>query len=271
LVYHRFWFYAQIVISGWASHFSPEFLFVRADGNLRHWNGFYGPLYVLDAVFITVALVVFLLSIKRKKYRKYFAPLGIILVWIILAGIPAALVRPVPHALRFLFAAPGFILLSAFGVVSIFDLVPQKMKMIFAAAVVIGYIYLFGSYFYWYQNIYPAKASQDWQYGYAQVFEFLKTEKRAGESVFMTREEGRPSMYYLFYSKYDPAKIQAMGAILPKDQLELLRVDDYNFVDVLPDKPGLYATSELKVPKGAKVLNTVKRLDGSIVWQVWRR
>ncbi len=265
LVYHRYWYYAAVIIRGWASHFSPQFLFIRADGNLRHWNGHYGPLYSLDAVFIAVALLVFL---KLKPYRRN---LGLVILWIILAGIPAALVKPTPHALRFLFAAPGFVLLSAVGLTTLIEKIPRRFKGILIGTVVVAYVYLFLSYFIWYITIYPARAAADWQYGYKEVFASLEKIKKPGELVFMTREQGRPSMFYLFYSVYDPSAIQVAGPSLPKDQLELLQVGDYHFTDTLTSVPGLYAASLERIPAKVKPLDTIRRPDGSVVWEIWRQ
>lgn len=268
--YHRYWYYGQAILQGFLRHFSPEFLFVRGDGNLRHWNGRYGLLYPLDSIFITVALVL-LVAHKQKNLQRNRLAISALLIWILLAAIPPALVKPTPHALRFLFAVPSFCLLAAVGIMASVKIVPKKGVRLFALAIILAYAYLFISFFHWNNNIYPVRAAKDWQYGYREVIMALAREKLSGEKIYITRDEGRPSMFYLFFSRYDPAKIQIDGPSLPKDQLELLRVDDYHFVDTLSSSPGLYATPENKVDPKAHILDTIRRPDGSVVWVVWRR
>jgi len=271
LAFHRYWFYGREIFQGWIKHFSPEFLFLKGDGNLRHWNGRYGMLYPLDFVFILVSVAVLLLAHKQKELRVKRVALLIIVIWILLAALPPSLVKPTPHALRFLFAAPAFSLMSAFGICVLLESLRRREAQVLSMAIIFAYSYLFGSYFYWYMNIYPSRAASDWQYGYKQVFESLAAKQKQGERVYMTREQGRPSMYYLFFNKYDPAKIQVAGSSLPKDQQELLQVDNYYFVDSLGGDAGLYATSMDKVDPKAKVLDTIRQPDGRIVWVIWRR
>ncbi len=196
----------------------------------------------------------------------------IILIFSILfAAVAPSLVTPTPHALRFLFAVPAFTLLTAYGIADFTRRCRFNQLQARKMGVFLLYAIFVGAYLWYYHTQYPVKAASDWQYGYKQMYEAVAKEKKVGESVYVTREQGRPSMYYLFYSSYDPKKIQAAEPTLPKDQLELLQVDDYHFVDVLPQGKGLFATSKVKQdPKGI-VLDTIKSLDGSIVWVIWRR
>lgn len=78
-------------------------------------------------------------------------------------------------------------------------------------------------------------------------------------------------MFYLFYSQYDPQSIQRKEKALPKDQLELLQIDEYYFVDGIPSDTGLFATSPEKGHAHSTIISTIYAPDGSIVWEVWRR
>lgn len=276
LQYHRYWYYGQVILQSWASHFSPQFLFVRGDGNLRHFSGRFGLLYPLDAVFLVsaVCMAAFILFKKTKRSKTETASLIAVLCcigWIGLAAVAPSLVKPSPHALRFLFAAPAFSLLTAVGISFLLSNTPKKMKGLVTIAIVVAYLYFVISLIHWLIAIYPSRAAKDWQYGYKQVYEVLESEKKEGERVYMTREEGRPAMYYLFFSSFDPEVLQETTYDFPKDQLELLQVHDYFFVDALPIVPGLFATSPVHVDPQGEILDTIRRPDGSTVWVVWRR
>jgi hypothetical protein len=263
IVYHRYWFYGSIIAQGFLKHFSPEFLFLHGDGNLRHSTVVFGLLYPIDAFFILLALV----CIFTQKEKRVL----ILVACVLFAGVAPSIVTPTPHALRFLFALPALTLLSAFGVAEFTKRCRFKQLRARRVGTFLFYVLFVCTYVWYYHTQYPVKAAGDWQYGYKQMYEDVAREKRSGESVYVSREQGRPSMYYLFYSSYDPEKIQEAGPTLPKDQLELLRVDDYHFVDAIPQDAGLFATSQTKVDPKGSILDTVKSLDGSIIWVIWRR
>lgn len=263
IIYHRYWFYGQMIANGFLSHFSPQFLFGRGDGNLRHGTVAFGLLYPMDAAFILMAAY----YAVRKKERKIL----VVMIPLLIAGIAPSLVTPTPHALRFLFALPAFVLIAAYGV-SEFTLKCQFNQLSARrTGIALMYAYFISAYLTYYYMKYPIKAAADWQYGYEQLYEVIAQEKLDSEQVYISREQGRPSMYYLFYSSYDPELLQRKEPALPKDQLELLQVDEYHFVDGIPQNKGVFATSKEKVDPKANILDTITRPDGSVVWVVWRR
>lgn len=264
IVYNRYWYYGAIALKAFVSHFSPDFLFVRGDGNLRHGIAVMGLLYPIDAFFLIVATGAMLLKRERK--------LILLLLCLACAGIAPALVTPAPHALRFLFALPTFTLFTAYGIVEFTR--HCRFNQLTARKIGVGMIYLlcFLLYVRYYYRAYPIKAAADWQYGYQQLYQTVSTLKKPGEKVYITTEYGRPSMYYLFYTAYDPAKEQAAEPHVPKDQLELLQVDDYYFLKIVPSGvSGLVASSPHLVDANATILATIKSLDGATVWVIWRK
>lgn len=263
ILYHRYWFYSALVLRGFIAHFSPTFLFVRGDGNLRHSTVAFGLLYPLDVVFIIIALWHLLFRRNTK--------IAMLVVCVLFAAAAPSLVTPTPHALRFLFALPSFTLLTAFGVSEFTKKCQFNQLRARRVGVLLVYVCLVSVYLWYYHTQYAVKAASDWQYGYKQMYEAVGKDKKPGEKVFITREQGRPSMYYLFYSAYDPATLQKKEPSLPKDQLELLGIDDYSFVDAIPQENGLFVTSPTKVDPKAHVLDTIKSQDGKPVWIIWRR
>ncbi len=267
LLYHRYWYFGAIIFRQWASHFSPTFLFVRGDGNYRHWNGIVGELYWIDAIFVLMSLGLLITAFKKNTR------ILLLLIWIAVAALPPALVTPAPHALRFLFAAPAFALLVAIGATKIMSKVQHsRVIQLLCIMLIAGYIFSFSRYHSWYMIAYPVQAASDWQYGYKELYQWIGENKKPGEQVYITREQGRPAMYYLFYSKYDPVKLQAIEPKLPKDQLELLQVDDYHFIDALSDdQKGLIATSGTRYVIGGKIEKNILDKERNIVWVIWRK
>lgn len=101
--------YGKLMATGYLSHFSPFYLFFSGDANGRHGPRGMGLLYGWEIPFILIGiLAVFFLG----KYVWQS-----ILIWTLLAPIPAALSVPVPHALRSLNMLPIPQLFCALGVI----------------------------------------------------------------------------------------------------------------------------------------------------------
>lgn len=284
LLFHRYRYFAEVIVNQFFSHFSIPFLFVRGDGNLRHGTGNVGLLYPIEGIGIAVALLIGIARVVKKfrvqlplrlqqmlDHRIRLASLFLVVLWIVIAGVAPSLVTPAPHALRFLFAAPAFAILTSIGLLSLLDRRAVKVQLLLLSLVVGGYIFFTARFLSWSVLAYPVTSANDWQFGYNELFTTLEKQKLAGEKVYVSRYQGRPSMYYLFFSRFDPASLQQLEPNLPKDQLELLQVQDYYFIDGVGSLPGLYATSPEAVPAQATVTAMIRRPDTTTVWVIWRQ
>lgn len=270
IVYHRYWYFLYEIAANMLSFVSPEFLFWKGDGNLRHSVTKYGLLYPFEAIGIIIAILsIFFVENKEKHSQRTIIVIS--LLWVLCATIAPSLVTPTPHALRFLFASPALTLLTGIGISRLLLILPKRFAHIGSLVVAMIFIYSFSQYIQWYYTFYPIKSARDWQYGYKQLYETLEKNKKTDEQVFVTREQGRPSMFYLYYTGYDPKTIQKSGLQYPKDQLELLQVDSYHFIDADPNVSGLYASSPEKKPAALETIATITAPDGSTIWSLWRR
>lgn len=262
LVHHRFLVGAGMLAEQYLANVDLSFLFLSGDGNLRHTTGMFGALYFWEIVTITAGVLSF--SIKRK--HDFLFVIG----WMLIAAIPAALTSVSPHALRFLSAAPAFSLLGGIGVVWLAEQVhrPRLVYGFVAIAVAVS-AFAFARYGWVHHRV---VAAQEYQFGYRELYVFLEQERRINERVLVSRYQGRPSMYYLFFTKADPKTVQAEAFAAPKDQLELLTVGAYDFGESTEDPTvTLFATAADRVPPASRVMKHIYRPDGSIVWTVWRK
>lgn len=79
-------------IVNYLAYFDPQFLLVSGDPNLRHHSGFGGELLLVQGILLLAGLVA-LLNYQRQKT-------WLILAWLLLSPIVAALVNETPHASR---------------------------------------------------------------------------------------------------------------------------------------------------------------------------
>lgn len=211
LVHHRFWQYSQIFLKNYFDHFNFNYLFLQGDTNPRHSIQTVGGLYLIQLPFLLYGL---LLSLKKRTKTDLM-----LLAWLFLAPIPAALTLASPHALRSLSMLIPLTIFTAKGVI--------RFKKIFLIILLIEA----GRYLYFYHQVYPNQWSSQWQSGYREMVQYVDANQDKYNQVYITRALGRPSVYYWFYTKTDPRLVQALNSSVPKDQGEYLEFGKIKFQD----------------------------------------
>lgn len=263
LIHHRYAVLGSRVMKNMVKNFSWNFLFLQGDSNVRHQTSEFGLLYHWELPL----LLIFVYAAIKKRSFAYLLPI----VWIGAASIPPALTTVSPHTLRFFSASPAFALISSIGVAALLSSIKPRYRFIITMLCA-GIIMLETTIFmHFYVTHYALISAKDWQYGYAQLYDILAKEKRMGEKVFVTREQGRPAMYLMFTQKLDPLYVQAQDKIVPKDQGEFLQLGEYYFVDGLPTDSGLFATTPSKRDPIQKPLFSITLPTGESIWDIWRR
>jgi hypothetical protein len=213
IIYNRRLVLAKIFVSNYLSHFSPNFLFFKGDANGRHGPRDMGLLYLWELPFIVFGL--FLLFKLDKRVG------AVILAWILISPIPAALSVPDPHALRTLNMLPMPQLVTALSVVSIYSLIKQsfwKKIYVFLMAVII--LIFFGLYLNNYYNYSAKITSADWADGYRQLMQYILPRENNYAKIVISGHYWQPYIYVLFYKKYDPKKYQSLGSHFAFDKYQ---------------------------------------------------
>ena len=178
-------------LHNYLSHFSFGFLFFGDDPNARHRSAFHGNLYLFELPLILIGLYK-LLKFPSHKI-KYF-----LLVWLLVAPIPAAISQDSPHGLRALLMLPMLVILSSIGVYSLAQ--NFKVKLILVMAILIFFInYLFSYYL-----LYPQRDNLSWAYGYKQMLTKVSEVENNYERIIVSGYYWKPYIFYLFYHQVDP-------------------------------------------------------------------
>ncbi|GAB4324248.1 MAG: hypothetical protein Kow0059_19800 [Candidatus Sumerlaeia bacterium] len=165
-------------VRNWLAHFSPSFLFLHGDANLRHSYPGFGQLHVFEAVLWLAAV-----PVLRRLPRR----LGLVLLgWLSLAPVPAALTTEgVPHALRSIAMLPLPALISGLGACGVHRLVQrrravvqsegrrpnagfQRVVLLLALLALGGWTGLFARMVWW---TYPELSEMQWGYAEGRIFE----------------------------------------------------------------------------------------------------
>lgn len=224
VIYHRYVIFSGEVTKNFLNHFDFKYLFVSGDINPRHSIQTFGEFYYLDLIFFVFA-VIFLFN-KRNKITFF------LLFYLFVSILPAAFTKTTPHALRTLAALPVFIVFITFGIwqfLQMFKSLEKKNIALFTTVTI--YLLFLISFFYQLIYIYPNQYKREWQFGYEEMVKKIIPIKDNYEKIYITREQGRPAMYYFFYAKVDPRLTQSFNKEAKKDQGEFLNFENIEFID----------------------------------------
>src|SRR3989344_8270203 len=176
------------------SHFSPDFLILYGDKNLRIQQEDFGQIYLPELILF---LLGFIYIIGRKSKFSFLA-----LFLLLIGPIPAAITKESPHALRAISMIPFISIISAQGVHNLGKIV--KKRYIFNLTIITIFFGFFINYFLNFLDTYPIKASKDWQYGYKKIFKDFKDDFSKYDRVIISDEYAQQYIFALFYQKIDP-------------------------------------------------------------------
>ena len=186
-------------IKNYFSHFSPDFLIVHGDKNLRSQQTGFGQLYLPELILLPLG---FLYTLKSKsKYR--LLPMALLL----LGPIPAAITKESPHALRSISMVPFIAMISAEGAIYFGQLLKNRRNLINLIIVII-FLISFINYFQSFLNTYPAESSKDWQYEYKRIYTDYGDKFDKYGRILISDKYAQPYIFTLFYLKYDPDKFR---------------------------------------------------------------
>lgn len=282
IIYHRYLLFAREIVANFVSHFTANFLFISGDINPRHSIQYMGLFYHVEALFLLWGAI----SIWLKKNHKSAL---LLTFWLVIGIMPASISLASPHALRILPTLPVWIVLIAIGIFESLQFVRDwlahfypKLKT-FILYILIGglvAVYLIEVVMWarFYTKIYPKVYASEWQYGYEQMIEELSAVRAIREElvVNIVRTQGRPAMYYWFYSKTDPRLVQRAETSAKKDQGEFLEFENFNFINGLGEikgkNPLLVLSSKESIPQGVgyQLYKEVRDPMGRVVWRIYQ-
>jgi hypothetical protein len=270
------------------NHFSYDFLFTDAGFPARYRVPGMGLLY-----FFELPLIIFgiwrLFSFNKR--------LGIFLTgWILLAPVGSALTfDDVPNLQRTLFVFPAISILTAVGFISLIESISKNIKSVFvlrAAAAVICLIIVY-NFFYYIQAYYVHQVVHRPLYrqeGYEKLAAQLNKYSKDYNKVVVTSAQVNPTIFLLFYNKYNPASIQKVikenggtnyGVIsfdkflIDEKQCPLREEIATNSktgavsYSLIGEKGILYVDDgQCKIPNGVRLLSDIKRSDNASVFKL---
>lgn len=265
----------ELIARQYLMYFSPKFLFISGDANLRHSTQVVGQVYWLELLLVPFGI--FFLIKKEPKL------IILILGWLMIAPIPGSFTREAPHASRAMFFLGAWQILAAAGMYYLYSIFKDNKRYSVAFLFILIFAF-FIKYFIYYLDEYPQISSKDWKYGYKQAVEYIDKNYNNYDLIVLTRTYGEPQIFTLFYLKFDPLKYQNDQNIIREkkgDWVQVLKFDKFYFPDlggtgttyedIVKQNKGkriLFVGKSGDFPVDRKVLSTVNFLNGEIAFEV---
>ncbi|NCN03662.1 MAG: glycosyltransferase family 39 protein [Candidatus Pacebacteria bacterium] len=292
IFYHRYILFGREIMVNYLNHFNLNFLFISGDSNPRHSSQYFGQLYHIELVYLILGVIFVLATLRKIKNdpypREYKNYLWFLIGWLLIGIFPASITKATPHALRILPTLPVFIIFITLGIGLFIDEVQKllaKIKIrhkrlpnIILSSIIIFYLLELAVFWRNYTLIYPIQYANQWQSGYQEMVNTLAEYNDGTIPLYITREQGRPAMYYWFYTKTDPSLVQQWDKTAKMDQGEYLEFKNIKFVNSLQEvtaTPAFVVGSEEQVNKieldkntELTVLNSIKDLSNKTIWVI---
>jgi len=196
------------------SHFNFNFLFNEGDAVPRSKIPNMGLLYLIELPLLIYGIYK---SLQSSKVLKLQRSNSLFLLWLLIAPIASSITFQAPSALRALFM---IIPLTYFIALGIYHL-PKISHYVLLPLYIFYFAFYLHSYFVQYVKIYPFA----WNYGFSKVVPYVQDNKDKYDHIYFTNKYDQPYILYLFFSQYDPVKIQNQIELTPPDQFGFQTVE----------------------------------------------
>lgn len=255
----------QIFLANYISHFDPRWLFFgeNQEGHKVPWLGL---LYPWELPLILLGLITLF-----KKFP--LAVKSLLLVWLFSAPIPASFTTQAPHAMRSYTFLPIWQILSVAGLFYVIHLFKKKAIVgAFTITVLLSIVYFYFQYF----ITFPLTQSDSFQYALAQADRYVNIHQNEYKKIIFSniiynkdRNPYQSYMFFLFFSRYDPATYQHEGGTKSGGYDQTHQFGKYEFRPIRWDqdkslKNVLFLGNPSDFPNKSGEIQEFYNLDGTV-------
>lgn len=271
-VYHnKFIGYSMQYLSNYFKHFTYDFLFTDQGFPARYHTPLIGLLYIAELPLL-FAGIVYLLTNKNRA--------GLFLLsWMAIAPLGSSLAfDDVPNLQRTLLIFPSLSILSSLGLLYLLSFCRKRPLIKSGLTIVIVGALTCNLLFYLHQYYVHGPLYRPWyrQDGYKELVEEVNIFLPNYQKAIITDRESAPTIFFLFYGKYDPAKFQRETKNSTMRDFDRINFGKYTFsqeecpaTEKNMKREILYVNSGFcKAISGIKEYKEIKRKDNSVVFRI---
>lgn len=190
-------FYAETFLRGYFSHFDPNFLFL--DKSIERYRApDIGLLYLFELPLVLAGAYMLV--------RNWSAGSAAIFWWILSAPVAAAFTLQLPHPVRTLVFLPALQVISGVGFVALWENF-RKIRVMAVVIIFISALYYLHQYF----VFVPIENAAYWYVGRREMTQKINEIKNNYDTIYVSNSLDFPYIFYLYYSRFDPALYQDQG------------------------------------------------------------
>ncbi|HSV94387.1 MAG TPA: hypothetical protein VLH94_00205 [Spirochaetia bacterium] len=280
IIYNRPTYLIKTVAANYLTYFTPRFIFqqkgVQTQFAIPDHNLFTWPILILAIIGVGYCLT----HLKEKSSL-------FLLTWFFLSPLAASLTADPPQAIRPNPMIPAIICLSVLGLFWLINKFTKYALHLLLLSITSTAIF-FGLYVNDYYTIYTKDYSGSWQYGYEQVYQYVKENKDKYQNIFITKKYGEPHIFYAFFNQLKPSLLQPGKNNIRFNQSDWYwtdKIDNVYFINdwdipstdvhqlklesgaVISTVNSLLVSSDHS-PKNANIQKTVKFLNGETAFTI---
>lgn len=271
LLDNKIWFILSQFFGNYLSYFSPTFIFTDSRSDNTYLNFPYFPLlYPMEVIFFLSAIIIFITrEIPNKK---------LIILWLLLAPIPASLATGSMNANRVPTLLPILIIISAVGI----NYFVHRWKTA-RSLIIIGFALSFLAFLNFYFIKLPQKPPDNLRYAYDQVFKKVLEVEENYDQIVISKVFTEPQIFVAFYFKMDPSVYQEASKDwlryeksdkLYVDQLQSWNLGKFYFEDINWErkdslrKNALIISKPEDFPSSVESLFDIRDPKGKIIYRM---
>jgi len=222
LIYNNKTVFTEGVARRYIQSFSPFFLFVTGDPNLRQSIGGFGEFYYFDLLLMAIGLVIIIAKFDDSSGEEKL-PYYVFGALLFLAPIPSALTHDgANHASRLLPMLFPLIVLSAHGFNHLLNYANSQKKKILVIAFTLFMLLNITKFLHRYFIIWPNISWRFWHSGFKETISYVKDHDSEYSRIYLNNTYEPMLSRFLFWYDYDMALFQ--------EQFE----DDKHIEDLVP-------------------------------------
>jgi len=218
LLYNKLTVGVKDITSEYLRYFSPQFLVALGDENFRFGFPGVSPITPVEYIFMFVGL--YYLFKNKEKWR------FLILAMLLFSPISASLSWAGLSITRSIFIFIPALIISSYGMVNILN----KKNLVLYLLLATSYLLLLFYSWDFYLNHYPKKANviRSWQCGYKELTSYVVKNYNIFDRFYITRKNGQPYIFFLFYLNYPPGLYQQVSKLSPSDEYGFGQIESFD-------------------------------------------
>jgi len=267
--------YSLAIFENWGEHFEGEFLFLSGDDIQRNRVPEHGQMYLHDIFFVILGLVAI-----AKHFNKFW---GLVLYWLVVSPVAAALTFQSPHALRAQNMIIPLVLISAYGLACAINWAKSNFRnqlflTIYYLLLTTIVVWSFARYQHLYWIHMPRAYPFSSQYGFEEMIKFVENMQNEFDEVVITDRYDQPYILTLFYLRESPEKFQKDHSLTERDGYGFSTVRNfgkYNFTSigewsqVMSAYPNsLIVGTDEEIPDEANIIKRIYFPNGEIAFKI---